>query len=368
MPSTSGWETRKQDERVARNTDQAEFAAIIHNSSNLETGTFDDRIAGVLDDYEVVHPLGISRWADDDHILDNATSEIGIEVRRRKNVLGDAYPFRVSGNRLIYRASSTLAYEFCLAVCESPSLTEGRYKVLPRAFERLARDVLVCFLGPGAKGQRTGWPPDRDRPKRFKDLIQKLNRLTGEWVWSPDPGLPNDPNDPNDQGLDVVVWKEVSDGRAGKLFLLGQCACGDNYTSKLHELDANFTRLRKWLGTMCWAWPTRVFCTPRHIPNDADFQQINREAGLTFDRIRITLLAEGDESREYIREQARKPYADLIRLVIPGFEVGQRAPSRRPRKAEAERRSQSHGNAASRSKRRKRPDRKTPAKRHTRGS
>jgi len=324
------WESRRQDERTANNADQAEFAAVQRGSCNLEAGTFDDRVAGALDDYEVSDPrINVPaidwNWARQDMALDNAASDIGVEVMRRKHILGQFYPFESNGNLLEYRQSQTLVYEFCLAVSQAPNLTKGPFAKLPVAFERLARDVLVIFLGPGARGVRTGWPPDEydQRAPRFKEVIARLNRDAGEWEWSPEHGLPDDP-DPKtvkDEGLDLVVWKEVPDGRPGRFFLLGQCACGNDYSTKFDDIDPGLKKLSKWIRPMPCVDPVRVFTTPRHIPNDLDFKEVNKRAGFALDRARITLLAESDAGRDYVPGQAKEPYADLIRLVITGFQA-----------------------------------------------
>ncbi|NLX60451.1 MAG: hypothetical protein GXY74_15350 [Phycisphaerae bacterium] len=346
------WESRRQDDRIATNADQAEFWAIRYGASNIEAGTFDDRVAGALDDYEVIDPRTPVaheqwNWARDDMALDNATSDIGVELRRRQSILAEAHPFSLEGNRLIHRRSRTLAYEFCLAVAQATSLSEGDYRRLPIAFERLVRDILVCFLGPGAKGLRTGWPADdyEPRPTRFKEVIRALYEMTGEWVWSPEHDLPDDPDpkDVKDEGLDVVVWKEVPDRRPGRLFLLVQCACGNDYATKFSDLDAQFERLSKWIKPISCVCPVRVFSTPRHIPNDPYFRDVNKRAGLALDRSRIALLAESDAGRKCLLGQKREPLENLISLVIDGFQAAKPTRQKQPRRAAGARRSRSRG-------------------------
>jgi hypothetical protein len=182
---------------------------------------------------------------------------------------------------------------------------------------------LLCFLGAGSKGIRTGWPGDSfgARPTKFKDLIALLHQQTGEFFWSPDPGLPDDPThqDVKEEGVDVVVWKAIPDERAGKLFLLCQCACGDDWVGKFNDIDPHLAKLSRWMKPVCWATPTRVFSTPHHIPNDAYFAQVNREAGLTWDRIRLTLIAENEDCPKLISRRLRKAYPKLIALVIKDF-------------------------------------------------
>jgi hypothetical protein len=319
------WETRKHEDRVAKDADQAEAAAIRYGTCNLEAGTYDDRIADALDDYELGDGQDVPRWATEDIKFDSAVSEIALEVRRRRDLLGKSYPFEVQENQLTYRQSATLAYEFCLAVSLAPTLREEQYVRLPRAFEFLVRDVLICFLGPNAEGYRTGWPGDDvdERPTRFKDLISLLHDRTGEFYWKPHPGLPDDPShqDVKEEGMDVVVWKHLFDERPGKLFLLCQCACGDDWVGKFHDIDANLHKLGRWMHPVCWAHPMRVFATPRHIPNDAYLGQVNSEAGLTLDRSRLTLIAEQIDNRKTILSEMGKRYRELIPMVIKDFKA-----------------------------------------------
>jgi hypothetical protein len=322
MTQSNSWETRRHDARIGENADQTEFSALSYGKTNLEAGTFDDRIAAALDDYEVSDPISVPPWANSDLVFDNAVSDIGIELRRRASVLQDNYPFSLDGNQLIYKSSSTLVYELCLAISQAQSLNQGDFKKLPVAFERLMKDLMVWFIGENTQGMRTGWPPDEDRPTKFKELVSKLNNLTGEWIWSPDFGLPDDPTHQQvkDEGLDFVVWKDVGDNRAGKLFFLGQCACGNDWESKFHDIDAEFAKLAKWLNPISFAKPSRLFCVPRHIPNDKYFAQVNREAGLTLDRSRISLLA--SRAGEWLtEEEVRDKFQSLIKIVISGFEV-----------------------------------------------
>jgi hypothetical protein len=319
------WENRKQDDRIAKDADQAESVAIQYGNCNLESGTYDDRIADALDDYDVPDPLGVPRWASEDIKFDSAVSEIALEVQRRRKLLQTRYPFKLRGNQLVYTRSKTLVYEFCLAVSLAPSLKEGEFVRLPRAFEFLVRDVLICFLGEGSQGFRTGWPGDKfeERPTKFKDLVAFLHKETGEFHWHPDPGLPADPShkDVKEEGVDVICWKSVLDLRPGKLFLLCQCACGDDWVAKFNDIDPALAKLTRWMKPVCWAWPMRVFTIPRHIPNDSYFGQVNREAGLTLDRIRLTLVAEQKKNLAFIRKGITKEYPTLIALVIKDFKA-----------------------------------------------
>lgn len=319
------WECRKHDDRIARDADQAESVAVRYGSCNLESGTYDDRIADAMDDYEVMDPSGMTTWATEDVKFDTAVSEIALEVQRRLSLLGSAYPFQLEGNRLVYSRSRTLVYELCLAISLAPSLKESDYVRLPRIFEFVVRDVLLCFLGDGADGLRTGWPGDdlEPRPTKFRDLVKLLNEATGEFFWHPDPGLPSDPThqDVKEEGVDVVVWKPIFDRRPGKMFFFCQCACGDDWVKKFNDIDPGLIKLTRWMKPVCWAAPLRLFAVPRHIPNDAYFGQVNREAGLTLDRARLTLTAEQEAHHLRLTEGITKECAPIIALVIKDFQA-----------------------------------------------
>lgn len=338
MSRRVGWKARHQDARTAIDADQIEAIAMRRGSAVLDMAVVDDEISGAVEDEPLSEGIRYAEWEGLDCRSEEIVSASAAELMRRSKALGEYYPFSLRGNTLYYSGSHTLAYEFCLAITVAESLSAGDYKKLPIAFERLARDVTICFLGRGNEtgGFRTGWPADshETRPARFKDLIAELRRVAGcdghgkwEWNWDPMPNRTDDPEprDVRDEGLDFVVWKSIPDGRPGRLFLLGQCACGEsNWLEKLHDLEIN--RLENWLRPLSPVTPVRVFAIPFHIPNTSYFaQDIMKEAGLTFDRIRIALLAEQVGNRCFIESQTKESLLNLIQLVMPTFEVVQPA-------------------------------------------
>jgi hypothetical protein len=284
---TSVYETRKFDQRTCTDTDNAEFAAILRGDAVPDAGIFDNRIAGVMDDFEALDPIVSQRWHSQDLELDLAVGRIREEIERRKRLLGDAYPFDWNGNELKYRASATHVYEFCLATCCAPTITSGKFVRLPRTFERVTAGLVCVFLGHKSEAFHTGWP--RDKSAKFKPTMTTLSKLTGEWNWSPQPDLPDEPSDDKDAGVDFVTWKSSPDGRLGQLFILAQCACGDDGEGKLRDL--NLEKLGKWFNPMTYVPPVRAFVTPFFL-SDGNLINVQREAGLTFDRARLSVVAE----------------------------------------------------------------------------
>ena len=350
------WESRMTDQRTAKNADQTEFLAVKFGSSALDEGVRDDLTAETLrelDDFGPLNETYVASWAVTDSKVDDAVGSLADEIERRASLMGDAYPFVKDGNTLTYRRSCSLAYEMCLAICNAPSIVEKPYNALPPAFERLCRDVVTCFLGGGATSLRTGWPIDGEpeRTAKFKSVVDKIHAATQEWVWRPGPGMPADPShkDVKDLGIDFAVWKLLPDKRKGVLFLLGQCACGDDWTDKFSDLDITAIEA-DWFGYFSVATPMRLFCVPRHIPNATYFDEVNRKAGLTLDRARIVMIAEVEANRAAISAGSPTPFADLVKLVVDGFEAAPPAPARQPRTAAAAPRSRSRGRVARRTR------------------
>ncbi|MDR3618239.1 MAG: hypothetical protein P4L85_02740 [Paludisphaera borealis] len=317
--------------RAVKDADQIELYSIKNGTAPYQLGVFDDELADSLaDDYPVpdfVDPdvpedasaLSMrNRIALQDNRRDEAVSRSVDELRRRSVILGSAYPFTLSESRLDYTGSSTLIYEFCLAVTCSPSLTRGDYVALPRAFERLAGKIAQLWLGNGAQLYRTGAPPDGDRPSTFREMMMDLQRATDhELTW--EPRTPDhDAMTSGDAGLDLVVWRRPADHRLGGITLMGQCACGDDWSEKFKDLDLDDLRAR-----FCRLPPAgnfRFFATPHHVAHRKLWVDSLVGAGLVFDRVRLALIAEEEPNRVRVVSEAKKPYEDLIKIVVPNFE------------------------------------------------
>jgi hypothetical protein len=283
----SVYESRKFDQRTCTDTDGAEFDAILRGESVPDSGIFDDRIAGAMDDFDPQDKSVSQRWHTQDLELDLAVGRIHEEIERRRRILGDAYPFDWNGNDLKYKASATYVYEFCLATTCARTITKGKFVQLPRTFERMAAELVRVFLGYKGEVLHTGWP--RDKSAKFKTTMLSLSKLTGEWNWNPQPDLPDEPSGDKDAGVDFVTWKASPDGRPGQLFVLAQCACGDDWERKLHDLALE--KVQKWFNPMTYIPAVRAFVTPL-LFSDGNLINVQREAGLTFDRARLSLVAE----------------------------------------------------------------------------
>lgn len=276
------------------NADQAEAAALRMGMAPIGAGTIDDRLADNDEDFLGDPDLVDNTW-DRGKGFEEADNATTTEIDRRAQLLGDAYPFARERSRLTYTGSETGLYEFLLGLSLAESYSRGPYAVLPRVFEVLACLVAEAYLGEDADSYRMGWPRPKGTATTLKaavgELRQKSGGNMGEWVWAPKEGNPTDPSPgrAKEQGLDVVAWKRSIDGRAGQLYLLGQCACGKSWSTDAKLQDMNTKLLNEWISEISCVDPIRAIFTPRHAL-DEELPFISRHGGLVFDRIRLTLL------------------------------------------------------------------------------
>ena len=315
MKLTDPYSQRHQAQRAAKDADQAEFSALRKGSAVIDSGVYDDRVAGALDDFEVKEPSVTAIWHHEDLKYDTASGNIHEEIERRENILEDAYPFEFDKGKLLYSPKSqriSCIYEFFLSICNSNTLVSGNYALLPRMFERITAKLVAAYLGEYARYIHTGWPRDQEIGISFKEAMQTVSERTGEWRWGPDEGLPNDP-DRKDEGCDFVVWPDAPDGRKiGQLFILGQCACGDNWQDKYKDLKLK--ELKKWFKPLSLIKPVRSFATPHHV-TDALLREASRQGGLFFDRARLTMIA-FRAKEDILDEKMANCINKLVKLVL----------------------------------------------------
>ncbi|WP_186169822.1 hypothetical protein [Burkholderia gladioli] len=308
--------------RTALNADQVEVEAIRLGVAPVIVGVEDEQIAGELDD-EILAP-DTDNWAEREAAVELAAGETLVELQRRVDLLGDAYPFVINAGALRYRGSVTGVYEFCLAASVAPRINQRPNNALPLYFELLATEVARLYIGVSARAIRTGWPShdEEQRPTRFKAMSAIVNQHSGEWVWAP--VFPN-PDDPDhikvkDEGVDFVVWQPMLDNRPGKLFLLGQCACGNDWDQKLNDIKK--ADLNQWLNPITSAAYLTSFFVPRHLYGAYVFGYCNERAGITFDRARIAMLAESESHRAAFEAASQGwELREKTQLVIPEYRV-----------------------------------------------
>ncbi len=318
------WDKRHELMAIAKNADQTELQAMRFGNAPISTGSDDEKAAGVLDDDmdEQAAP-NEGEWEASEEVREEADGATYSELEERSRLLGEHYPFEIDGASLKYKGhTNTGVYEFCLATSLAETVVKKPFNRMAMWFELVAAEIAREYLGAGAESIRTGWPSHdkNERPVRFKAMVDKVSNLSGEWFWSPNRGESDDPHHRTvkDEGVDFVVWKKFPDTRLGKLYLLGQCACGNDWDTKLSDLSDS--KFKRWFRDRPTVAPyMKVFAVPRHITREGIFEHANSSAGIVFDRVRLTSIAEN-----HIKEKdiVKNNLSAITELVIKLPNVG----------------------------------------------
>lgn len=285
---------RVREPSISQNADQIEISAMRNFKSVVDDAARDDIVSGELDDeIDVISdgaPAG-PRWQSIDLAQDEVVGTASDEIQRRADILGEAYPFSISGNTVAYTPSKTHLYEFCLVTSCAPTVVSKPYTALVRAFERSAAELIGLYFGGNSLWLHTGWP--RTPKSRFKTAMSSLKNSHYEWVWGPEENLDGDPDYTviKDETVDFVVTVNKLDARPGNLYVLGQCACGDNWNSKI-ESEPNLERISKWFKPPWLIPPVKAFTTPFILGDELLRESTRAGKTMVFDRMRLTLIAE----------------------------------------------------------------------------
>jgi len=343
--------SRESARKAAINADQVEADAIRQGNSPLAGCLTDDTIAydRLPEEYDAAtNPNGNPEWAEDDNARETAVGETITEVERRIELLGQRYPFDLSPNKslLTHKPERALSgvYEFCLSFSVTlQDLSANPACQAVREFERLVGRLLKSFLhGEHTEFYRSGAPADGDRPTTMTAMLIDLNAKTnGEWQFSPPVGSAAQAEQ-GDDAIDVVVWKPFGnlDRRIGKLFLLTQCACGDDsyWFGKRKELSPEGFQ-KTWAGTISFGGVLRSLATPRHVPHDAIWREGTSDGGILLDRVRLTWMGETclDQDEQLICKKRLDGYTNKlmqkpqVRVTLGGVQPAKGKPKRRKR-------------------------------------
>lgn len=231
---------------------------------------------------------------DDDDAIERTTLDTFEELEQRFQASGEAYPFDLS-NQGVVKLKSNLeefpVYIFCL--CLSYLGSDARDSLLnPR---KLFEDV-SCWAAKGyLQGKTVGFgSPRADLSSSFGEAVTELCGRIGEGKGHREHRRLR----PQDDALDLIAWKDFSDGRPSKLIMFGQCASGRNWENKLGELNPR-AFCGEWMqDSLISPEPIRSFFIPHRV--DRDRWEFNaRKAGIFFDRCRIAFWASQANGADY---------------------------------------------------------------------
>lgn len=217
------------------------------------------------------------------------------EERGRSMRRAEHYPFVHHGGSIEARPSAFQSTYTYLLLLSRYGIAAGPPKIgnQPREngaelFEGVAAVAAKNYLGGAATGAvayQFGFPR-LTTPARFGPALDKMCAEMAEGG-----GAKRKPGNQTqmDAKLDLAVWIPMPDQRPGKVIGFGQCATGDNWPSKVSELQAE-AWCAKWMQTRPAVLPLRLFFLPHRI-DGLDWLNHSYDAGIIFDRCRLTAYA-----------------------------------------------------------------------------
>lgn len=197
------------------------------------------------------------------------------EFSRRIAWSAGGYPFDVRNGQITFRAKNGaheaqdrhLAYALSLLITylrQDFNKRFGNKKKLPRSkkakltfpradeiedlFQIVGTIASAGFLG-GAHSISFGFP--RPDGTSFYEALRSAGTRLGEGA----PGtvrLSGAPGKPKDGAVDLIAWRPCPDGHPGQIYLIGQCASGDNWvTSKTPINEVNEFHRLYWTRPPC---------------------------------------------------------------------------------------------------------------------
>jgi hypothetical protein len=172
-----------------------------------------------------------------------------------------------------------------------------------KLFEDVCSFASQAYFGSGktpAENHIFGFP----RRVGAKDFVTAIEELCLHKIreGTPDKKFPT-AHTMKDAGLDIVAWRSFPDRRSSKLIAFGQCATGKNWWGKRHELQPG-DWCRTWMLKTPHLIPVKMFFVPHAITNE-EWAELGYQAGIIFDRFRITHFAEQCISRS-VRHQLKE--------------------------------------------------------------
>jgi hypothetical protein len=183
--------------------------------------------------------------ADEDTADESLVLSAQAEIRHRRNVIGQDYPFRISENGQSMHVVANIsdagtAYLLCLLLSHANDRTIVSKGLAPKITDNVRRLFQACAtVAAGGFVQGTaisfGWP--RPNKTQFLKALKKAFKRFGDGkpVSRPRPAASRFVKD---DGIDVMAWRPLADGLPGTQYLLGQVASGEDWVNKSVVADS----------------------------------------------------------------------------------------------------------------------------------
>ena len=269
-----------------KNADQTELMAVLDGIAPLDTGIQDELQASAYENETSEN----SGWVAEDASIDSITSDVTTELYRRKQLLGDSYPFAFKDGGLEYLPNKNIFYVFCMLIVLLDSKKPIHNQRLLRSFERISMKLIKIHFGDSFEAHHFGFP--RDDKSGFVRAVEALRKrvpvddeliLQNTFIQNIAPS-----HDQMDLGIDQFVWcKSPIDRKFGNIFFLGQCACGEDYVNKTHDID--LSKIKNYFYPFFHIDPIKMMSVPFCLP-DAEIKRLSTSAGMIFDRLALSKI------------------------------------------------------------------------------
>ena len=173
---------------------------------------------------------------DENDELNRDLDNVLLELQNRPKYCCHGYPFTFNrfSIKLDENGSDLKKVYLFLLLCTRFNMKENRVHGDVDGtllFERLCVHVAKNYFGSNSKSFVFGTANSGNFETKVRDMISKIGE--GNSFKNPN----NNPSTKKDDSIDVVVWKEFSDTRIGKLIAFGQCKTGtSSWRDEKHKL------------------------------------------------------------------------------------------------------------------------------------
>lgn len=187
-------------------------------------------IAKELD--EIIHE-GIES---EDDLLDDGLDDVFIELQRRIKFSSNKYPFKFQKFSMKFEEQTSIIKEVYLFLLFCTRFNMKTHKIQNNIdgtllFEKICAHVAKNYFGEASQSFVFGTAEPGNFENKVKDLIEKIGE--GKNFQNPNKNQPTK----KDDSIDIVVWKDFSDKRIGKLIGFGQCKTGTtSWRDDIHRL------------------------------------------------------------------------------------------------------------------------------------
>ena len=243
--------------------------------------------------------------------------QVFLELELRATAAGAAYPFLVGAGVLTSKTNRNdyIGYIFCLFLSYFRWSTDRNHEIPINPwllFEELSCIAATAFIDGEGVSFGTSRGNSAAAKAAFKKAIKDLCKKIGEGKDFKEQPVLNR----QDDKVDLIVWRDFSDRKTSKLVMFGQCAAGDNWITKVAELQPG-SFWRQWMVEARVSPHLRSFYIPHRVAIERwDFYA--RKADILFDRCRVAFWAYRNNSAVLSNTNYTAWFTHILKTDIQG--------------------------------------------------